>query len=192
MNLLWIDIETTGLSPVNDRILEVAVAATDEDLNFLDGEAWLVEPGDLFDRLDTLSAAVLDMHDRNGLFSDLLDPAQEKLTLADLETALDTFGRAHKCFQVVGENGPWRSPLCGSSVHFDRSFLRVHTPSFERAVGFRNIDVSTIEMLCDSWFTNGKAPKPDSNHRATDDVLRSIETLKWHRAHHFNAHGRRR
>jgi oligoribonuclease len=188
-NLLWIDLETTGLSPENNQILECAVAATTQDLDFIFGEAWLIET-DVDATMGRASDVVISMHDTNGLWNDLLDPEKPKTPAASLCALLSDFARENLCVQCVDGNGPWRSPLCGFSPHFDRAFLRVHTPSFLQLVSHRNVDISTLVQLGDWWFTS-PTPKQPSNHRATDDVLASIDALKWIRAHRFNPHGRR-
>jgi oligoribonuclease len=182
MNWIWIDLETTGLDAASDDILECAVVVTDTDLTTLFAESWLVGPANL----ELMDDFVRDMHTKSGLLEDRArGPA---LDLKALETNLNVVADHFGCSKGPDFKG---SPLCGSTVSFDRAFLKAHTPGFERRLSYRNIDVSSIHEVCSAWFDtshDGGAVQ----HRAMPDVQNSIARLRWYRARHFNQHGRTR
>lgn len=133
----WIDIETTGLDPYNELLLEVGFRITDVDLNLLAEHDWqLMEPyyDDKFQNLDDF---ILKMHTKSGLIEDCYDHGMPiNKASADMTDWLR-------------EQGVTKSdPMCGSSVQFDRLFMGEHLPLVHDLFSYRNIDISTIKELC--------------------------------------------
>jgi len=172
MNFIWMDLETTGLNPEIDRILEVAVVVTTENLQALHEyskvvyftEAWVASAR------ERSNAVVRDMHTKNGLWEEL---SRSSCSLGDIAHELVELIRCHS----------WKGPpmLAGSSVHFDRSFLRYNLPDVERLLHYRNFDVSVLKTASEAW--GGKLPprKTVDVHRALPDVLESIEVARFYR-----------
>lgn len=165
MKLVWIDLETTGLSPERDHILEVAVGITDLERPF---EVTVVRAFILAMPCarEELSPFILDMHTKNGL---LADCALSRTTLADVEERL---------LQAVPEvaDREDRPTLAGSSVHFDLGFLRVKMPRLAARLSHRVYDVSAVKIFCRS-LGMVKIPKAEA-HRSDEDVRESIEHAK--------------
>ena len=173
-NLVWIDLEMTGLSPQNDRIIEIASIVTDIHLNVVaQGPAMVIHQSD--ERLDGMDDWNTKTHTENGLI-DLVrssiideDEAQRK-TLAFL-----------KKFATKK-----RSPLCGNAVCQDRRFLDRYMPEVSNYLHYRHLDVSTIKELAKRWRPDLTVEKQkNSNHRALDDILASIKELQHYRDNFF-------
>jgi oligoribonuclease len=176
--LLWIDIETVGLNPFTDRILEVGIIATTNDLD----EVWRASRVCHYDRnwasSQRVHLKVLEMHDASGLWDECL---QSSLECSDVEDALlDALDRQIK--------GPCveKFPMCGSTVGFDRSFLKQQMPRLHDFFHYRSIDVSTLTELARRWFPSVYASRPGADeakkpHRALPDLEFSIATLKYYR-----------
>lgn len=168
--LLWLDLETTGLDPHHDEILETACYFTyfADPFFTLADEAWFhrVEPKTNWTGVDPV---VLDMHGKSGLVVDCVRATRHPRTLeGDL---LERFGDLTA--PIV---------LAGSSVHFDLGFLRSWCPGFARLLSHRVYDVSAIKMFCQSigmpdW------PKEETAHRAIQDVQASVRIAQ--RCHEF-------
>jgi len=158
--LVWVDIETTGLDPVKDRILEVAVVITDNRLVELGMGHWVVRPDGL-----ALDAFLVKMHTTNGLLGDLKHAA----ALADVDVM------AAGLVRVSGAAG---GPICGSSPHFDLSFLRLHMPLLARCFNHRCFDVSTLKLghliELGPSLVKAQEEKADTAHRALADIRYSI------------------
>jgi oligoribonuclease len=170
-NLIWIDLEMTGLSPDSDRIIEIATIVTDRDLNLLaEGPVIAVHQSD--EALARMDAWNVRTHGASGLTervraSAIDDAEAERITIAFLE-------------QWVARGA---SPMCGNSICQDRRFLARWMPALERHFHYRNLDVSTVKELARRWAPAVLAgvTKGDS-HQALDDVRDSIRELQHYRA----------
>jgi oligoribonuclease len=190
VNIFWVDLETTGLKPIEGHILECAVIVTDPWLEPLAEFSFLVRPPRLEQVIENLSDYVYKMHETSGLLVDLLDPSQQGIEAHELSGVLTEIITSTGCSGLVA-NEPYRAPMGGYSVHFDRKWLEHFAPAATALLSHRNIDVSTITELAQRWFTTQHDPGNAAKHRALDDVRHSIERLKWYRSHLFNPHGRK-
>lgn len=189
-NLFWLDLETTGLNPLSDTILEVGFAATTPDLEIIAEDSFLVQLPDIERTMGRCSARVQEMHDANGLWMALAtEPAVPFLECA---AYLRSFIEACECSCVAPNGDPYRSPLCGSTVSFDRGFVAQQWPSVLEALSYRNVDVSSIHELAQRWYGPGSVHEGTgpSAHRALADVQFSIARLRWYRARIFSPHSR--
>jgi oligoribonuclease len=169
-NLIWIDLEATGLDPEARVILEIACLVTDKDLNELGDGIDLVihQEGRAIGQLDPWCRK------QHGV-SGLLEASRTSTTsLGEAEAQTLAYVRRY-C--LVG-----RSPLCGNSVCFDRRFLIRHMPKLEACFHYRNVDVSSIKELARRWRPEvvEKVAKT-SRHRALDDLRESIAELRVYR-----------
>ena len=174
-NLIWIDMEMSGLSPDNDRVLEVAIVITDSQLNVVaEGPVKVIhQPDDVFDRMDSWNKST---HKKSGLI-DRVKAATENE--AGVETALIAF-----LVQHLPEN---TSPMCGNSICQDRRFLARHLPKLEAFFHYRNLDVSTLKELAKRWKPGIMAGfVKHGKHEALADIHESIEELKYYREHFLN------
>ena len=169
-NLIWIDLEMTGLDPDNDVIIEIATLITDADLNILaEGPTYAVHQPDSI--LDTMDEWNTNQHGKSGLTQRVRDskisPAQaEADTIAFLE-------------QWVPKG---KSPICGNSICQDRRFLVRGMPQLEAYFHYRNLDVSTVKELARRWRPDVLAGvKKSSAHLALDDIKDSIAELQHYR-----------
>lgn len=176
-NLGWLDIETTGLDPNGDAILEIGCVITTTDLEFLASKSFLLVPTrDVCDC--TLSQYVMDMHDASGLWTDL-KAAEASDSLVSIESATQSI------VDLMGEYDALGSPMCGSTVSFDRGFLKIQAPALlSKAFHYRNIDVSTLKNVFAVHFPGvPKYVKPESNHRAIGDLYDSIAEYQHYIGH---------
>jgi oligoribonuclease len=169
-NLVWIDMEMTGLNPDTDRILELAVVITDSQLNAVATAPVLVvhQPDETLAAMDDWNRST---HGRNGL----IDKVKASiLTEAGAEDTLLAF---------VSEHVPSRtSPLCGNSICQDRRFLARHMPRLEAYLHYRNLDVSTLKELARRWRPEiSKGMAKQGKHEALADIHESIDELKYYR-----------
>ncbi len=173
-NLVWIDLETTGLDPESRVILEIACLVTDKDLNELgDGIDLVVHQGG--HAIGQLDPWCVKQHAASGL----LDASRASTTsLAEAETQTLTYVRRY-CLSR-------KAPLSGNSVCFDRRFLIRHMPKLEAYFHYRNVDVSSIKELARRWrpAVVEKQTKA-SRHRALDDLRESIAELRLYREAFF-------
>lgn len=173
-NLVWMDLEMTGLDPARDRILEVATLITDSDLNIVaEGpHLYVNQPDELLAGMDEWNTT---HHTASGLV-DLV--RSEGVSEQDAESQTLAFLEAH-----VPAGG---SPLCGNSIAQDRRFLVRYMPDLEAYLHYRNLDVSTIKELAMRWRPDIAASvQKASTHRALDDIKESIEELKHYREKFF-------
>jgi oligoribonuclease len=175
-NLIWVDMEMTGLDPDTDRIIEVAVVVTDSELNILaQGPVFAIHQSDAM--LDGMDAWNKGTHGRSGLIDRV---KASTITESDAEIALIDFLR-----QFV-PNG--KSPMCGNTICQDRRFMVRGMPKLEAFFHYRNLDVSTLKELCKRWkpaVANGF--KKHQKHTALADIIESIEELRYYREHFIKA-----
>ena len=167
--LIWIDLEMSGLYPETCRILEIASVVTDADLAVVASGPDIVvhQPEDVLGAMD-------DWNRRHHGGSGLSDQVRAStISTAEAERRTLEF--------LSGHCEPGRSPLCGNTVGQDRQFLIRYMPDLERFLHYRNVDVSTIKELCRRWYPDVQAPPKRKTHRALDDILESIEELRFYR-----------
>ena len=169
-NLIWIDMEMSGLSPDNDRVLELAIVITDSQLNVVaEGPVKVVhQPDDVFERMDSWNKST---HKKSGLIDRSKASTQNE---AEVEAELIAFLAQYS--PVSG------SPMCGNSICQDRRFLHRLMPRLERFFHYRNLDVSTIKELARRWAPQvHKGFAKESTHTALSDVHDSIVELRYYR-----------
>ena len=171
-NLVWIDMEMTGLDPDKDRIIEVAAVVTDPDLNILaEGPVFAIHQSDAL--LDGMDAWNKGTHGKSGL----IDKVKASNTSeADAEAGILAF-----ISQYVPKSS---SPLCGNTISQDRRFLVKYMPKLEAFLHYRNLDVSTLKELSRRWKPEVYASfKKQQKHTALADVHESIDELVHYREH---------
>ena len=175
-NLIWIDLEMTGLDTQNDQILEIATLVTDQHLEVLaEGPVIAIHQAD--EALAGMDEWNTSQHGRSGLtarvrFSSWTEGRAERETLAFLR-------------QWVPAGA---SPMCGNSVCQDRRFLARAMPRLEAYFHYRNLDVSTLKILAQRWAPGlAEAFKKDARHQAMDDIKESIGELRHYRQHLLKA-----
>lgn len=191
-NLCWLDIETTGLDPVKDQILEVGIVITTFELDEIASKSWIVATPNLADRIENVHERVFEMHKKNGLWRDVRECTEEGTahTLEAISFQIFDFLRANSCSGVNLNSGAvWYSPLCGASVHFDRSFIKVHMPYLDRCWSHQHLDVSSFKLAVEYWFGK-RVETGKSEHRALADCRDSIEALRRIRARFMNPYNR--
>ncbi len=171
-NLIWIDLEMTGLVPETDRIIEIATVVTDSELNILsEGPVLAVHQSD--NLLDGMDEWCTRQHGQSGLTERV---RQSRVTELDAENQTIAFLQAW-----VGKG---KSPMCGNSICQDRRFLARYMPQLEGWFHYRNLDVSTLKELAARWKPAlYEGFKKKGSHLALDDILESIEELKYYRQH---------
>jgi len=171
-NLIWIDLEMTGLDTVHDRIIEIATIVTDKYLNEL-AEGPVLAIGQLKETMDAMDEWNTRQHGESGLTERVLASSvtleeAEKQTLEFLSTWVDKGA----------------SPMCGNSVCQDRRFLAREMPLLDSFFHYRNLDVSTLKILAQQWAPEVAAGfTKESTHRALADIRDSIAELAWYRDH---------
>ncbi len=174
-NLIWIDLEMTGLNPQTERIIEIATIVTDSQLNIIaEGPVLAIsQPEELLLKMDSWNTK---HHNESGLVE------RVKKSTIDEKQAMELTLNFLK--QYVPEGA---SPMCGNSIWQDRRFLALYMPQLERYCHYRLIDVSTLKELMMRWKPALKEGfKKASKHQALDDVRESIEELKYYREHFIN------
>ncbi|WP_293762774.1 oligoribonuclease [uncultured Aquitalea sp.] len=171
-NLIWLDMEMTGLDPEKERIIEVAMIATDSQLNVLGQSPVLVihQPDSLLDAMDDWNK---NTHGKSGLIDKVKASAVSE---AQAEEMLLAF---------MAEYVPARtSPMCGNTIHQDRRFMVRWMPRLEEYFHYRNIDVSTLKELCKRWKPEvARGVVKRGKHEALADIEESIEELRYYREH---------
>ena len=169
-NLIWIDLEMTGLDTQNDRIIEIATLVTDEHLNEIEVGPELVirQPEEVMQSMDEWNTR---QHGQSGLTERVLS---SELSTEEAEQQTLRFLQRHT------EAGA--SPMCGNSICQDRRFLAREMPDLERWFHYRNLDVSTLKILAQRWAPAVAAGfAKSSSHRALDDIRDSVLELAWYR-----------
>lgn len=177
-NLIWIDLEMTGLDPDFDRIIEIATMVTDPQLNIIaKGPNLAIHQSD--NLLNVLDEWNRQHHTQSGLLarvrlSTITESIAEQETIAFLQQHV-TAGK---------------SPMCGNSICLDRRFLYRYMPSLENYFHYRMIDVSTVKELARNWMPSVLAKvEKQSAHLAVNDIIDSIEELQHYRKHFFKLEG---
>ncbi len=173
-NLIWLDMEMTGLNPDTDLILEIATLVTDKQLNILaEGPVLAIHQSDAV--LSAMGEWCTRQHGQSGLIqrvreSQIAETEAQGMTLDFLRQYLP----------------PNTSPMCGNSICQDRRFLVRHMPVLEKFFHYRNLDVSTLKELGKRWAPSVMdGYTKQSNHLALDDIRDSVAELKFYREHLF-------
>ena len=175
-NLIWIDLEMTGLDTVNDVIIEIATIVTDKHLNELaEGPVLAIRQSEA--TMQAMDEWNTRQHGQSGLIERVL---QSKTRMRDAEVATLEF-----LSNWVDEGA---SPMCGNSICQDRRFLARQMPELERYFHYRNLDVSTLKILAQQWAPAVAAGfEKESTHRALADIRDSIAELAWYRDRFLDA-----
>jgi len=175
-NLIWIDLEMTGLIPETDVIIEIATVVTDANLNIIDEGPSLAisQNSELLDGMDEWNT---NQHNRSGLVKRV---KESTISVVDAE---------NKTLDFVSKYvDPGVSPMCGNSICQDRRFLYNYMPNLEKFFHYRHIDVSTLKELAVRWrpeIVSSSFKK--SRHLALSDIYDSIDELKYYREHFIKA-----
>jgi len=171
-NLIWIDMEMTGLVPEADRIIELAVIITDSQLKLVaEGPVLVVrQPAEVLDAMDTWNRSV---HGKSGLI--------DKVKASTLDEA----AAERRMLEFLAPHVPAAtSPMCGNSICQDRRFLARWMPRLEAFFLYRNLDVSTLKELVKRWkpeLVKEMMKLKQGKHEALADIYESIEELKFYR-----------
>ena len=171
-NLIWIDLEMTGLDCSADRILEIATIVTDKALNVIkEGPALVIhQPDDILDNMDQWNKK---HHSASGLIDEV---RQSNIDVTEAEIKTLDFLKEYALSNT--------SPMCGNSICQDRRFLARLMPKLEKFFHYRNLDVSTLKELAFRWAPDiVYQTDKTTSHRAMQDVYGSIEELKHYRKH---------
>jgi len=173
-NMIWIDLEMTGLDPQNDAIIEIATVVTDKNLNILaEGPVLAIQQSEtILSRMDDWNKK---QHGGSGLIQRVRDSSVAE---AEAEQITVSF--------ISGWVPARSSPMCGNSICQDRRFLYRCMPKLEAFFHYRNLDVSTVKELASRWAPELKESfKKSNSHLALDDILESIAELRHYREHFF-------
>ena len=171
-NLIWIDMEMSGLNSQTDKILEIAIIITDPFLTILEeGPVFVLKQSD--EVLAKMDAWNQSTHGKSGLI--------EKVKNSSLSEGVATHQLIEFISKYVGKN---RSPMCGNSICQDRRFLAKYMPDLESYFHYRNLDVSVFKELAKRWKPEPiDGFKKGGKHEALADIRESIEELKYYREH---------
>ncbi|KKT01689.1 MAG: Oligoribonuclease [candidate division TM6 bacterium GW2011_GWF2_43_17] len=172
--LLWLDMEMTGLDPLQDAVLEIAVVASDIQLEtIVEGPHLIIHQSD--EILDSMGQWCYEQHTASGLL-DLVK-----------ESSIDC-GRAEQMIlSFVGRVCSSRPLLAGNTIYQDRAFLKQYMPKIESLLHYRQIDVSSVKELVKGWYPQNKQASfvKQKRHRALDDIFESMNELRYYRSHFF-------
>ena len=172
-NLIWIDLEMTGLDENRDHIIEIATIVTDGQLNILaEGPVIAIHQSD--DILNLMDEWCIKTHGNSGLTQRVKD---SKISLSQAEQSTLEF------LNIWIEQGI--SPMCGNSIGNDRRFLAKYMPQLHHYFHYRNIDVSTLKELIARWVPKDEKFPKKGTHLALDDIRESIAELRFYREQYF-------
>ena len=168
-NLIWIDLEMTGLDPEKERIIEIATLATDSNLNILAEGPNLVisQPIEFLEGMDEWNQ---NQHGVSGLIEEVKN-SNVTSQVAEIET-LEFVSK------YVGEKV---SPMCGNTVSHDRRFLSRYMPRLESYFNYRHIDVSSFKEVAVRWMNEAQVYEKKGSHRALGDIKESVAELKFYK-----------
>jgi oligoribonuclease len=170
-NLVWVDMEMTGLIPEVDRVIEIATIVTDSHLNVLaEGPVIAIKQPDA--ALEAMDEWNTRTHSASGLVERVRSSAVSKQLASDM--TLDFLK------EWVPEG---MSPMCGNSICQDRRFMARHMPVLEKYFHYRNLDVSTLKILTQRWRPDLPDLPKQGAHQALADIRESIEELRHYRTH---------
>lgn len=169
-NLIWIDLEMTGLDPQNDRILEIATIVTNADLNLIEeGPVMAIHQSD--EVLASMNEWCVKTHAETGLTERV---RQSKISISEAEQLTLDFLKKHVDAGV--------SPMCGNTIGQDRRFIHRYMPELHEYFHYRNLDVSTLKELARRWKPELlEQHKKKGTHLALEDIRESIEELQFYR-----------
>lgn len=171
-NLIWVDMEMTGLEPEHDVVIEIATIVTDSDLNTLaEGPVIALHQSD--HRLAGMDEWNTTHHTRSGLV--------DRVRASDYDEERATRETITFLEQWVP---PGVSPMCGNTICQDRRFMARYLPELERFFHYRNLDVTTLKILMQRWRPELEAGfEKNATHLALDDIRESIEEMRYYREH---------
>ena len=171
--IVWMDLEMTGLDPINDKIIEIATIVTDPELNVgAQGPCLVInQPISMFEKMDAWNR---EHHTKSGLWQKVIE---SQISLEEAEKATVDF---LKKWVSAG-----KAPLAGNSIWQDRRFIAAYMPILDKFLHYRLIDVSTLKELSKRWYPKMKIREKKNSHRAFDDIEESINELKHYREHIF-------
>ncbi|MEX2446909.1 MAG: oligoribonuclease [Dehalococcoidia bacterium] len=174
LNLVWVDLEMTGLDPARHVIIEIASLVTDADLEVLE-EGPVLAIHRTAEELSVMDAWNVKTHTESGLVARI---EASEVDAAEAERQTLAFIRR---WVLKG-----MSPLAGNSIAQDRRFLRREMPKLDAFLHYRNVDVSTVKELARRWYPSGPTPPEKKQaHQALDDIRESVAELRWYREHLF-------
>ncbi|NTS76878.1 oligoribonuclease [Catenovulum sp. SM1970] len=174
-NLVWLDLEMTGLEPDTDKVLEVATIVTDSELNIIaEGPVFAIKQPD--EVLDNMDEWCVNQHGKSGL------------TQRCRESNVSIEEAEQKTMDWLAQYVPaGKSPMCGNSIGQDRRFMYIHMPKLEAFFHYRNLDVSTVKELARRWRAELVTDyKKKGTHLALEDIRESIEELARYKEKFFN------
>jgi oligoribonuclease len=174
-NLIWVDMEMSGLNPDTDKVIEIAIVVTNTNLDAVaEAPVLVVHQSDTV--LDAMDAWNKSTHAKSGLIERV---KTSMLTEADVDRRMVEFLQPLVPLRM--------SPMCGNSVHQDRRFMARYLPQLEAYFHYRNLDVSTLKELMKRWRPELAAGlTKHGKHEALADIYESIDELKYYREHFLN------
>ena len=171
--LVWIDLEMTGLDPIENKIIEIATIVTEGDLTLVsEGPSLAIsQPESELEKMDDWN---ITHHTKNGLLKRV---RSDGIPIAEAERLTLEFLMEH-CLAGV-------PPLCGNTIGQDRRFLRRYMPELHEFFHYRSVDVTSVKEIARRWYPNAPRFSKPSGHRALDDIRGSIEELAHLRDHVF-------